>query len=101
MSASAWADSFFVYIVRCTDGSLYVGHASNVNERVKVHNEGRGALWTACRRPVLLVYHEKQQSEEKAIARECQIKRWSHSKKIALIQGDLAQLKSLAKRRVF
>jgi predicted GIY-YIG superfamily endonuclease len=56
MSASASADSFFVYILRCAEGSLYVGHASDVLARVKVHNEGRGALWTARRRPVNLVY---------------------------------------------
>jgi putative endonuclease len=101
MSASASADSRFVYIVRCTDGSLSVGDTSNVNERVKVHNDGGGASWTACRRPVVLVYQEQHASEEKTIARERQIKRWSHNKKLALIQGDLAGLKSLAKRRVF
>ena len=99
--ASAPADSFFVYIIRCADDSLYyVGHTSNVNERGTVHNEGRGARWTACRRPVTLAYLESLPSEEKAIARERQIKRWTHHKKLALIAGDLAKLKSLAKRRV-
>lgn len=100
MSASALADSFFVYIVRCSDGSVYIGHASNVRERVKVHNEGRGALWTASRRPVALVYQEPHPSEEKAIARERQIERWTHAKKLALIDDDKARLKSLSKRRV-
>jgi len=100
MSASAPADSFFVYILRCADGSLYVGHTSDVQDRLKVHNEGRGALWTACRRPVHLVYQERHPSETDAITRERQLKRWSQAKKIALINGDLANLKSLAKRRV-
>ncbi|MGN6504819.1 MAG: GIY-YIG nuclease family protein [Tepidisphaeraceae bacterium] len=100
MSASANADSFFVYIVRCADDSLYVGHTSDVNERVKVHNEGRGALWTACRRPVILVYHEPQASAENAVARERQLKRWTHAKKLALVNEDLAKLKALAKRRI-
>jgi hypothetical protein len=59
MSASAPADSFFVYIIRCADGSFYVGHTSNVDDRIKVHNDGRGALWTACRRPVTLLYRER------------------------------------------
>lgn len=99
MSASASADSFFVYILRCVDDSLYVGHTSNVDERVKVHNEGRGAVWTACRCPVELVYHETHLSEEQPIARERQIKRWKHAKKLALIHGDRTMLKSLAKRR--
>jgi len=58
MGASARADSFFVYIVQCADGGFYVGHASNVEDRVKVYNAGRGALWTACRRPVHLVFRE-------------------------------------------
>jgi len=100
MTASAPADSFSVYILSCADGSLYVGHSSNVPERVKVHNEGRGALWTGCRRPVKLVYQEKQSSEETAMARERQIKRWNHQKKLALIHGDLTTLRSLAKRRL-
>jgi len=100
MSASAAADSFFVYILRCADDSLYVGHTSDVRARVKVHNEGRGALWTVCRRPVVLVYHESHPSQENAIARERQIKRWTHAKKLALIDGDRTRLKALAKRRI-
>jgi putative endonuclease len=100
MSASAPADSFFVYILRCADGSLYVGRTSNAQERVNLHNKGRGALWTACRRPVHLVYQEQHPSKNKAIARERQLKRWSPVKKMALINGDLAKLKLLAKRRV-
>ena len=103
MSVSASADSFdsyFVYILRCADKSLYVGHTSNVDKRVKVHNDGRGASWTACRRPVVLAFWEAQPSEEQAIARERQIKRWTHAKKLALIDGDRAKLKALAKRRI-
>jgi predicted GIY-YIG superfamily endonuclease len=100
MSASALADSFFVYIVRCSDDSFYVGHTSNVEDRINLHNEGRGAVWTACRRPVVLVYQEKCLSEERAVARERQLKRWTHAKKLSLINGDLGRLKSLAKRRI-
>ena len=100
MSASAPADSSFVYIVRCSDCSLYVGHTANVEERVKVHNEDRGALWTASRRPVAIAYQETHPSEDDAIARERQLKRWTHTKKIALINGDRAKLKVLAKRRI-
>jgi predicted GIY-YIG superfamily endonuclease len=99
MSASASLDLFFVYIVRCSDDSFYVGHTSNVDERVIAHNEGRGAVWTACRRPVILVYQESMSSAEDAVAREWQIKRWTHAKKLALINGDQAKLKALSKRR--
>jgi predicted GIY-YIG superfamily endonuclease len=108
MPASAPADSsvlsqskgFFVYILRCADGSFYAGHTSDVEDRVKLHNDARGAHWTACRRPVTLVYQEQCPSEAKAITRERQLKGWSHAKKLALINGDAAKLKSLAKRRV-
>ena len=99
LSASASADSFFVYIVRCADESFYVGHTSNVDERVKAHNDGRGALWTSCRRPVTLAYEESLPSEEKAVTRERQIKRWTHAKKLALINGDRESLRSLGKRK--
>jgi predicted GIY-YIG superfamily endonuclease len=100
MPASAPADSFFVYVLICADGSFYVGHTSNVQDRVKVHNQGRGALWTACRRPVALAYQEQHRSEADAVARERQLKRRTHAKKLALINGDRAKLKSLAQRRV-
>lgn len=49
------ARSFFVYIVRCSNGSLYVKHTLDVQERLKAHDEGRDAVWTACRLPVELV----------------------------------------------
>src|SRR5262245_42303731 len=91
---------FFVYIVRCCDGSLYVGHTLDIQERLKAHNDGRGASWTACRRPVELVYEEPHHTQKQAAARERQLKRWTKSKKLALINGDLARLKALAKRRV-
>jgi putative endonuclease len=99
VTASASADSFSVYIVRCNDGSLYVGHTADVAARVSCHNNGTGAEWTAARLPVVLVYVESAQSEQAAIQRERQIKRWTHAKKIALIQADFKRLKSLAKRR--
>jgi len=101
MSTSVTADSFFVYIVRCSDGTLYVGHTSDVQERVRLHNNGRGAIWTKCRRPVILVYKEQHATEDEAIARERQIKRWTHDKKLALINGNFTRLKTLAKRRVY
>jgi len=98
--ASASADSFFVYILECADGTLYVGHTSDLDNRVRTHNEGKGAVWTACRLPVKLVCHEPHASKDLAIQRELQLKRWTHDKKRALVNGDRTTLKSLAKRRV-
>jgi putative endonuclease len=85
----------WVYIVRCTDGTLYVGHTNDLAVRERTHNEGRGSTYTSLRRPVRLVYSESHDSFEKAIARERQLKRWTRAKKEALIAGDLADLKRL------
>jgi len=89
----------WVYIVRCSDGTLYVGHTCNVHSREKTHNEGRGSLYTAERRPVKVVYSESHDLLEAAIARERQLKRWTTATKEALIAGDLATLKSRSVRR--
>jgi predicted GIY-YIG superfamily endonuclease len=95
------AASFFVYILRCSDGSLYIGHTYDLRQRIIAHNEGRGAAWTGCRRPVELVYQEAHDFEQQAISREHQIKRWTRTKKLALVNRDPSRLKSLAKRRKF
>ena len=91
--------SFFVYILRCSDGSFYVGHSTDVSERIAAHNAGRGAVWTSCRTPVVLVYKEAFATEADAVVRERQFKRWTHAKKNALVQGNLASLKRLSRCR--
>lgn len=90
---------FYVYIVRCTDGTYYTGQTQDIAARMICHNEGRGAAYTAARRPVVLVYSEEHQTVESATARERQIKRWSGKKRIALLTGNLEQLHTLAKSR--
>jgi predicted GIY-YIG superfamily endonuclease len=85
-----------VYILRCADGSYYVGHTRHVNQRVAVHQAGEGAKWTAARRPVQLVYQEPLESEAVAMRREKQIKHWSRAKKTALIAGDRVRLSQLS-----
>ena len=89
----------FVYIVRCVDDTLYVGHTQNLELREKEHNAGKGARYTAMRRPVRLVYTEAFQSVDAAVHRERQLKRWNLAKKEALIAGDLDRLKQLSKCR--
>jgi len=74
---------YSVYIVRCSDETLYVGHSESPQTRVKAHNDGRGATYTFKRRPVRLVYSEKFLSEADAIERERQLKSWSRAKKEA------------------
>jgi predicted GIY-YIG superfamily endonuclease len=90
---------WFVYILRCSDGSYYVGHTEDVPARVQRHQDGTGAVWTAARRPVSLVFQEEHPAEAAAVARERQIKRWSRQKKDALISGSLTSLKKLSRCR--
>jgi putative endonuclease len=89
----------FVYILRCSDQTLYVGYTDDLAVRERVHNEGFGARYTAARRPVRLVYSEWHDSIDSTLARERQLKHWSAKKKEALIDGDLSALKLLSRRR--
>jgi putative endonuclease len=77
----------YVYIVECADGSLYTGWTVDVEQRVKVHNAGRGARYTRMHRPVKLVYAEEQPDRATAQKREVEIKRWPRAKKLKLIRG--------------
>jgi len=74
-----------VYIVRCSDSSLYTGIAKNVEGRIKLHNAGRGAKYTRSRLPVELVYCESVDTRETALRREIEIKRLERSEKLKLI----------------
>ena len=74
------------YILICADGSYYVGSTNNLVERIKTHNEGRGALWTQKRLPVALVYYENYDTLTEANKRERQLKGWSRIKKENLIK---------------
>ena len=88
----------FTYIMRCSDDTLYVGHTEDLGSREQMHNQGRGAVCTATRRPVQMVYAEQHPSAASAIARERQLKRWTREKKEALIRGDVIALDWLSHR---
>jgi len=83
----------FVYILRCSDGSYYVGHTNDLRLRLDEHQSGVAANFTAFRRPVAMVYAEEHQTSLRAEKRELQLKRWSRAKKEALITHDLKALK--------
>ncbi len=78
---------WFFYMVRCNDGSLYSGIATRLEDRVKAHNSGKGAKYTAGRRPVSLVYSEKHQNLSEARKREIQVQKWKRLKKEQLVAG--------------
>ena len=89
-----------VYMLRCADGSYYVGSARlGLDRRVSEHNNGHYGGYTSRRRPVELVWAEHFPDIVDAIAVERQIKGWSRAKKEALIRGDFAALPALAKRK--
>jgi len=74
----------YCYIVSCADGSFYVGVAEDPQKRCAEHNRGKGAIWTARRLPVKLIWTERHDSLASARRRENQLKRWGHAKKAAL-----------------
>ena len=77
--------SAFVYIVKCSDGTLYTGWTNDINRRLAAHNEGRGAKYTRGRRPVTLAYLEEFATKEEAMSREARIKKLSRAQKILLL----------------
>ena len=81
---------YFVYIVRCADGSLYTGYARDPEKRAKAHNTGRGAKYTAQRLPVSLVYSESCETKSDALKREYQLKRLSRRDKDLLVSTKTA-----------
>jgi predicted GIY-YIG superfamily endonuclease len=91
--------TWYVYILLCADNTLYVGHTHDLQSRFDAHQSARGALHTAKHRPVQLIYSEDHSSEQAAICRERQLKRWSRAKKLALSNGDVGQLRALSKSR--
>ena len=76
---------WWVYIVRCVDGTLYTGYARDPVSRAATHNTGRGAKYTAARRPVVLVYTEGCRTRNRAMAREWALKRITRTDKEALV----------------
>ncbi len=77
----------FVYMARCADGTLYTGYARDVEKRVAAHNAGRGAKYTAGRRPVSVVHVEAFETRGEALRREHALKRLARRAKLALVSA--------------
>lgn len=78
--------TYFVYILRCGDGSLYTGIATDVERRADVHNSGKGAKYTRSRLPVTVVYRETCGDRSTALKREAAIKKMPREEKLKLIE---------------
>jgi putative endonuclease len=79
---------WYVYVVRCADGSLYTGISTDVPARVAAHNAGRGARYTRSRRPVQLVHVETKKSQSTALKREAAIKALPRVHKLSLLAAE-------------
>ena len=77
--------TYYTYMVRCNDDSLYVGYTPDLKKRLQAHNNGTGAKYTKYRRPVELVYYEEFNEKRQAQSREVLLKQLSHKQKEKLI----------------
>lgn len=86
---------YYLYILRCSDNSLYCGQTNNLERRVQEHNSDKfkSAKYTKGRRPVKLVYFEKYRTLSKVLKRELKIKKMTKEKKEVLIQRNLKLIK--------
>jgi len=77
---------WYVYLLLCSDNSLYTGITTDVNKRFLDHKNGKGGAYTRSHPPVKIVYSEKLKDKSSALKRELQIKSWSKQKKIEVLQ---------------
>ena len=76
---------YYVYLLRCSDNSLYCGYTNDLEKRIKTHNEGKGAKYTKSRLPAYLCYCEEFSDKSDALKREIEIKKLSKKEKEELV----------------
>ncbi len=76
---------YYVYMLECADGSLYTGYTTDLEDRLKTHNSGKGAKYTRSRLPVSLVYSETAETRGAALSREAKIKKLTRKQKLELL----------------
>ena len=94
-------DRYFIYIVECSDGTLYTGYTKDVPRRVKQHNSGIASKYTRTRRPVKLVYAEECCDVSSSLKREYNIKQLTKAEKLELINSGRKSFKKLLKNDWF
>ena len=91
---------YYVYIIKCSDNSFYTGITNNLDKRFQEHILGKHKdCYTYKRRPLELKFHERFNDVLQAIYFEKKIKKWTHKKKQALIDGDFNRLQILSECR--
>jgi putative endonuclease len=91
--------AFWVYLLRCADGSYYAGHTDDLDKRIGEHVTGACGGYTSTRLPVELVWSQECTTRIEALDFERQIKGWRRAKKEALIRGDWDEVSRLARSR--
>lgn len=79
---------YMVYMVRCSDNSLYTGYTSNLSRRIKEHNAGTASKYTRSRLPVTLAFHIGVMTKPMALQVEYKIKQLTKAEKEAIVSGD-------------
>ena len=77
---------WYVYILLCSDGSLYTGSSNNPDARFEDHKNGKGGRYTRSHKPVKMLYTQQLESKSLALKRESEIKSWSKKKKIKILK---------------
>lgn len=78
---------YYVYIIKCSDDTLYTGYTNDIEERIQTHNSGKGAKYTRGRLPVELQYYEEFGDKSQALKREHEIKKKNRTYKVKLIEN--------------
>ena len=78
----------YMYVLECTDGTLYTGYSTDVQKRLDVHNAGKGAKYTRARLPVKLLYQEEYPDKSSAMSAEALFKQKTRQEKLAYIEAQ-------------
>ncbi|MCK8609925.1 GIY-YIG nuclease family protein [Agromyces sp. C10] len=89
----------YMYMLRCADGTTYVGSTVDLERRIAQHQAGEGAEYTRRRRPVELIHVEEYARVDDAFRREKQVQNWSRAKRLALAHGNHETLASASRKR--
>ena len=93
-------NTFYVYILKCSDNFYYTGHTDNLEQRLSQHQQGLiKNCFTANRRPVVLMWHQIFTTRDEAFRAEHRIKKWTRSKKEALIKNNWHLLSKLSRSK--
>jgi predicted GIY-YIG superfamily endonuclease len=88
---------FTLYILECSDGTFYISHTDDLNQRLAHHDQGKGCIHTSTRRPLNLIHTEGFETRYEALTMERKLKGWSRAKKQAYMAGDWNAVGALAK----